>query len=114
MGPGGSCPSEGSYGDVGGGISACLGQYIQYINIHAHTYSTYRYMHICIDKEEKTIRTITYAFREHLVQIVCMCMFVRSFVLILTRNNGSELKTGQGWVEIISNYAWGISNPCVF
>ena len=34
---------------------------------------------------------------------------VRSFVLILTRNNGSELKTGQGGVEIISNYAWGIS-----
>ncbi len=31
------------------------------------------------------------------------------FVLILTRNNGSELKTGQGGVEIISDYAWGIS-----
>ncbi len=33
----------------------------------------------------------------------------RSFVLILTQNNGSELKTGQGGVEIISNNAWGIS-----
>ncbi len=33
---------------------------------------------------------------------------VRSFVL-LTRNNGSELKTGQGGAEIISNYAWGFS-----
>jgi hypothetical protein len=42
----------------------------------------------------------------------CICnrqAFVRSFVLILTRNNGSELKTGQGGVEIISNYAWAIS-----
>jgi hypothetical protein len=34
---------------------------------------------------------------------------VQSFVLVLTRNNGSELKTGQGGVESISNYAWGIS-----
>ena len=40
------------------------------------------------------------------------CVFVRSFVLILTRNNGSELKTVQGGVGVISKLRVGLQYDC--
>ena len=82
-------PQRGVFWRHCSGISACLGQYITYIQ---HTcaniqYIQYRNMHICIQKNLKcindTYNTYTYALSEHPgVLTACMCMYCNAYVYV--------------------------------